>query len=92
MEIIVKENLVENSAQVGAAMLQKLQSMKEKYRFIGDVRGKGLMLGLELVKDKGTKELLSKEITLSLFHQCLRARPCVDELFTNCPNQSSLNH
>jgi 4-aminobutyrate aminotransferase-like enzyme len=72
LEIIVKENLVENSEQVGAAMLQKLQSMKEKYRFIGDVRGKGLMLGLELVKDQDTKEPLSKEITLSLFHQCLR--------------------
>ena len=72
LEIIVKENLVENSARVGAAMLQKLQSMKDKYRFIGDVRGKGLMLGLELVKNQETKEPLSKEITLSLFHQCLR--------------------
>jgi 4-aminobutyrate aminotransferase-like enzyme len=72
LEIIVKENLVENSAQVGAAMLQKLQAMKEKYRFIGDVRGKGLMLGLELVKNQETKEPLSKKITLSLFHQCLR--------------------
>ena len=72
LEIIVKENLVKNSEQVGAVMLQKLQSMKEKYRFIGDVRGKGLMLGLELVKDQKTKEPLPKEMTRSLFHQCLQ--------------------
>lgn len=72
LEIIVKENLVKNSERVGAVMLQKLQSMKEKYRFIGDVRGKGLMLGLELVKDQKTKEPLPKEMTRSLFHQCLQ--------------------
>ncbi len=72
LEIIVKEKLVKNSEQVGAVMLQKLQSMKEKYRFIGDVRGKGLMLGLELVKDQKTKEPLPKEMTRSLFHQCLQ--------------------
>ena len=72
LEIIVSENLVENSRRVGAAMLAKLRAMQEKHRIIGDVRGQGLLLGLELVKDRRTKELVSKEFTKALFQECLR--------------------
>ena len=46
--------------------------MQEKHRIIGDVRGKGLLLGLELVTDRRTKELVSKEFTKALFQECLR--------------------
>src|SRR5262249_55110044 len=55
LEIITREKLVENSEKVGAAMLRRLGEMQEKHRVIGDVRGKGLLLGLELVKDRKTK-------------------------------------
>jgi 4-aminobutyrate aminotransferase / (S)-3-amino-2-methylpropionate transaminase / 5-aminovalerate transaminase len=72
LEIIVSENLVENSRRVGAAMLGKLRAMQEKHRIIGDVRGQGLLLGLELVKDRRTKELVSKDFTKALFQECLR--------------------
>ncbi len=72
LEIILKEDLVANAARVGAIMLARLEALKEKYRFVGDVRGKGLMLGVELVKDRATKELLSPEVTRALFHECLR--------------------
>jgi 4-aminobutyrate aminotransferase-like enzyme len=72
LEIIVSENLVENSARVGAAMLARLQAMQEKHRIIGDVRGKGLLLGIELVKDRKTRELVSKDLTKALFQECLR--------------------
>lgn len=72
LEIIVEENLVENSERVGAKMLAKLREMQEKHRIIGDVRGKGLLLGLELVKDRRTKELVSKDFTKALFQECLR--------------------
>ncbi len=72
LEIIVKENLVKNAERVGAVMLSRLQMLKEKYRFVGDVRGKGLMLGIELVKDRSTKEPLPKEITQALFQECLQ--------------------
>ena len=72
LEIITRENLVDNSRRVGAAMLRKLEAMKEKHPVIGDVRGKGLLLGLELVKDRQTKELVSKTSTKALFQECLR--------------------
>jgi 4-aminobutyrate aminotransferase-like enzyme len=72
LEIIVSENLVENSRKVGAAMLSRLRAMQEKHRVIGDVRGQGLLLGLELVKDRRTKELVSKDFTKALFQECLR--------------------
>jgi 4-aminobutyrate aminotransferase-like enzyme len=72
LEIITRENLVENSERVGRAMLGRLLSMQEKHRVIGDARGKGLLLGLELVKDRKTKELVSRDQTKALFQECLR--------------------
>jgi 4-aminobutyrate aminotransferase / (S)-3-amino-2-methylpropionate transaminase / 5-aminovalerate transaminase len=72
LEIIVSENLVENSARVGRAMLSRLQTMQEKHRIIGDVRGQGLLLGIELVEDRKTKTLASKDFTKALFQECLR--------------------
>jgi 4-aminobutyrate aminotransferase-like enzyme len=53
-------------------MLARLQRMREKHRIVGDVRGKGLLLGIELVKDRRTKELVSKDLTKALFQECLR--------------------
>ena len=72
LEIITGENLVENSRRVGRAMLDRLLAMKEKHRVIGDVRGQGLLLGLELVEDRRTRKLVSKEKTKALFQECLR--------------------
>ena len=72
LEIIVKENLVENAERVGRAMLARLEAMKEKHRVIGLVRGKGLMIGLELVRDQKTKEPISKEFTRTLYQECLK--------------------
>jgi 4-aminobutyrate aminotransferase / (S)-3-amino-2-methylpropionate transaminase / 5-aminovalerate transaminase len=71
VEIIVEENLVENSARVGTLMLDCLKDLQEKYRFIGDVRGRGLMIGVEMVADRTTKEPLDKTITRALFHEAL---------------------
>ncbi len=72
LEVIVKDRLVANAKHVGAVMLKRLEEMKEKYPFVGDVRGRGLLLGIELVKDRQTKEPLSKPITQRLFQACLR--------------------
>ena len=72
LEIILKENLVENSRRVGEVMMKRLRAMQEKHPVIGDVRGRGLMLGIELVRDRETKEPLPKDVTRALFHECLR--------------------
>src|SRR5215510_9005676 len=71
VEIILAEKLAENSARIGALMLAALKELQEKYRFIGDVRGRGLMIGVELVADRATKVPLDKTITLTLFHEAL---------------------
>jgi 4-aminobutyrate aminotransferase-like enzyme len=71
VELIIHERLVENSARVGALMLAALKELQEKYRFIGDVRGRGLMIGVELVADRKTKAPLDKTITRALFHEAL---------------------
>jgi 4-aminobutyrate aminotransferase/(S)-3-amino-2-methylpropionate transaminase len=71
VEAILEEKLVENSARVGALMLDALKALQNKYRFIGDVRGRGLMIGVELVADRTTKVPLDKTITRALFQEAL---------------------
>jgi 4-aminobutyrate aminotransferase len=56
IEIIEEEGLVENARRVGAAALERLEAMMERLPAIGDVRGRGLLLGIELVKDRATRE------------------------------------
>lgn len=72
LEILVKEDLVRNAERVGHVMLARLEALKEKYRCVGEVRGRGLMLGLELVKDRRTRTPLGKDITRALYRECLR--------------------
>ena len=72
LEIILRERLAENAERVGRVMLARLREMQEKHRFIGDVRGRGLLLGVEMVEDRATKKPLGKKITRALFDECLR--------------------
>jgi 4-aminobutyrate aminotransferase len=55
IEIIEDEGLVENAAQVGAFALSRLEAMKDRHALIGDVRGRGLLIGIELVTDRAEK-------------------------------------
>jgi len=56
LEVIEKEKTQENCLKLGSYILAGLEKLKAKYPVIGDVRGKGLMLGIEFVKDRATKE------------------------------------
>jgi len=56
IEVIKEENLLENSAKMGAYMKKRLTDMMGDHRIMGDVRGVGLLIGVEIVKDKETKE------------------------------------
>jgi 4-aminobutyrate aminotransferase len=55
IEIIEDEGLVENAARVGAVALSRLREMKARHPLIGDVRGRGLLMGVELVLDREAK-------------------------------------
>ncbi|NOT63101.1 MAG: acetyl ornithine aminotransferase family protein [Acidobacteria bacterium] len=53
---LLEEGLIENAARMGEYLLEGLRDLMSKHALIGDVRGKGLMIGIELVKDRTTKE------------------------------------
>ncbi len=61
LEVIEKENLQANALKLGNHILAGLNKLKDKHKIIGDVRGKGLMLGIEMVKDRVTKIPASAE-------------------------------
>ncbi|MBA4178951.1 MAG: aspartate aminotransferase family protein [Anaerolinea sp.] len=64
LEIIEREGLVENSARNGAYLQSRLNGLKERHPTIGEVRGRGLLLGVEIVKDPATKELFPESADL----------------------------
>ena len=72
LKAIKRENLVANSRDVGAYLLGKLLDLKEKYPFVGDVRGRGLMLGMDLVGDYESKRPLSRKVMELIFQEALK--------------------
>ena len=68
LEVIDREHLQQACRERGVQLLQGLEKLKAKYPIIGDVRGMGLMVALEHVKDRGTKEP-AKEATAQVFER-----------------------
>jgi 4-aminobutyrate aminotransferase-like enzyme len=56
LEVIEEEDILENVRTVGDFFIKRMNKMKEEHPIIGDVKAKGFLLGIELVKDKSTKE------------------------------------
>jgi len=56
IEVIEAENLLDNVRTVGHAMLRRMEKMRDEHPIIGHVKGKGFLLGIELVRDKSTRE------------------------------------
>ena len=56
LRTIQQENLIEKARTTGAYLRQRLQELQSRYEAIGDVRGEGMLLGVELVKDRDTRE------------------------------------
>ena len=61
LKIIDRDKLQQNSLKIGNRILAGLRELQQKHNVIGDVRGKGLMLGIELVKDRQSKEPAKEE-------------------------------
>jgi alanine-glyoxylate transaminase/(R)-3-amino-2-methylpropionate-pyruvate transaminase len=69
LEVIDKENIQENAKVVGGRLKDRLLALQEKHQLIGEVRGLGLMLGVELVRDRTTKEPANTE-TVEVMEKC----------------------
>ena len=69
IEIIKEENYLEKAAKLGAHLKKRIDELKESHKIIGDVRGQGMMLGIELVRNRATKEPASQEI-LTVMELC----------------------
>jgi len=65
LNVILEEKLWERASALGEYWMKGLKELQERHEIIGDVRGKGIMLGVELVKDRETKEPAS-EVSLKL--------------------------
>ncbi|KXB00050.1 hypothetical protein AKJ42_01865 [candidate division MSBL1 archaeon SCGC-AAA261C02] len=61
LEVLEKENLDKRAEKLGEFARDRLGEMKEDYKLIGDVRGKGLLIGIELIKNEKTKERATEE-------------------------------
>ena len=71
MRIIEDEGLLDNTTAMGGRLMGNLQALMEKHRVIGDVRGKGLFCGAELVADRGTKEALEERKVQAVVADCM---------------------
>jgi 4-aminobutyrate aminotransferase len=71
LRVISEEELLSNARRMGGTAMKRLLIMKEKYEIIGDVRGLGLFIGVELVRSRKTKERAEKE-TKMVIERCFK--------------------
>jgi 4-aminobutyrate aminotransferase len=85
---LLKGGIIENAATVGAKVKARLETWKETHPTVGDVRGRGLMIGVELVKDKATREPASavrNRIETIAFERGLMILGCGENTLRLCP-------
>lgn len=61
MDIVEKEKLMDNARIVGNYLIEKLKDLAERYEMIGDIRGRGLFLGVEIIQDSKTRNAAIEE-------------------------------
>jgi taurine-pyruvate aminotransferase len=72
MAIIEREGLLENSRTMGERLLDGLGGLMERHRCVGDVRGKGLFCGAELVADRATREPAAERLVQAVVADCMK--------------------
>ena len=72
LKIIKREKLIENINVVGDYLKNKLLELQDKHEMIGEVRGKGLFCGVELVKDRITKEPVDEKVAIAVAGHCFQ--------------------
>ncbi|MCP4724403.1 MAG: aspartate aminotransferase family protein [bacterium] len=71
IDVIMEENLVGRSEKIGKYMLSKLKKLESEYEFVGEVRGLGMMIGIECVKDKTSREPF-KDRAGEIIEECVK--------------------
>ncbi|HEY5739403.1 MAG TPA: aminotransferase class III-fold pyridoxal phosphate-dependent enzyme [Gammaproteobacteria bacterium] len=72
MRIIEQENLLDNVNRMGDYLMDRLYELQDKHAVIGDVRGKGLFCGAELVSDRETRQPLDESLAAAVVADCLK--------------------
>lgn len=72
LRIIEAENLLDNAAAMGDYLLDRLRELQDKHEIIGDVRGKGLFAGAELVADRDSRAPVDESVAAAVAADCLR--------------------
>ena len=88
LEVIEREGLVENAARVGAHALERLNDMKRRHATIGDVRGRGLLIGIDLVTDRVAKTPatdLAEQVLYSALSRGLSFKTTMGNVLTLTP-------
>ncbi len=67
---LLEQELIDNAAKVGAHMKARLDELPKRFPMVGDVRGLGLMIGIEMVRDQATKERSARELRDRLVQMC----------------------
>jgi 2,2-dialkylglycine decarboxylase (pyruvate) len=70
IEIILRDGLIERAREAGERLRSGLEAIQQRYPIVGDVRGRGLMLGMEIVRDRASKEP-APELGAAITHRCL---------------------
>jgi 4-aminobutyrate aminotransferase len=87
MDILEREG-IRNAARVGEFILERVRGWKSSHPLVGDVRGRGLMIGIELVKDKATREpatALRNRVETLAFERGLVILGCGETSIRLCP-------
>jgi adenosylmethionine-8-amino-7-oxononanoate aminotransferase len=72
IQVVEDENLPENANKVGTYMMQQLQQTLADHPYVGEIRGKGMIMGVELVEDRETKVPLADDKVMAIVGDCVR--------------------
>jgi len=71
MSILEEENLLQNTREMGEYLADRLNGLKDKHEMVGDVRGKGLLAGVELVEDRVSKAPVEEAMVMRITADCM---------------------
>lgn len=89
MRIIEDENLLENTKVMGEYMLDQLRALQDKHEVIGQVRGKGLFLGAELVADRETREPAAEKMVQAVVANCMKQAVIIGATNRSLPGKNN---